>query len=132
VDQLAQALEMVMEPDRANIMINALSLINQFGIDPGELAADMALVVRHDVDYTKIDPSKYKEMFDVPASFNEAWNHPRAFQRAKWREAITKEFNKMDSNNVWKKIKRSMMPAYQGCVKCKWAFKWKCSGIAWA
>jgi hypothetical protein len=52
-------------------------------------------------------------MFEVPASFDEAWNHPCEFQRAKWREAITKEFNKMDSNKVWKKIKWSMMPTDQ-------------------
>jgi hypothetical protein len=90
----------------------------------------MALVVRHDVDYTKVDPSKYKEMFDVPTSFEEASNHPCQFQRAKWREAINKEFNKMDSNRVWKKIKRLMMPADRRCVKCKWVFEWKLSGIA--
>ena len=65
----------------------------------------MALVVRHEVDYTKIDPSKYKETFDDPTSFDEAWNHPCEFQRVKWREAINKEFNKMDSNKVWRKIK---------------------------
>jgi hypothetical protein len=42
----------------------------------------------------------------------------------------TKEFTKMDSNKVWKKIKRSMMPTDQQCVKCKWVFEWKWSGVA--
>jgi hypothetical protein len=90
----------------------------------------MVLVVRHDDDYTKVDPSKYKAMFDVPTSFDEAWNHPCEFQWAKWRKAINKEFNKMDSNKVWKKIKRSMMPTDRRCVKCKWVFEWKRSGVA--
>ena len=129
-DQLAQVMQKAMEPDRANIVIDALSLINQFQLDPGVLANDMALVVRHDVDYTKIDPSKYKEMFDAPTSFDEAWNHPCEFQRAKWREAINMEFHKMDSNKVWKKIKRSMMPTDRRCVKCNWVFDWKRSGVA--
>jgi hypothetical protein len=128
-DQLAHAMQMAMESDRENIIIDALSLIDRFKLDPGELANDMALVVRHDVDYTKVDPLKYKEMFDVPTSFDEAWNHPCEFQWAKWREAINKEFDKMDSNRVWKKIKRSMMPADRRCVKCKWVFEWKRSGI---
>jgi hypothetical protein len=65
-------MQTAMEPDRANIVIDALSLIDRFQLDPGVLANDMALVVRHDVDYTKIDPSKYKEMFDAPTSFDEA------------------------------------------------------------
>jgi hypothetical protein len=79
-DQLAQKIQMAMEPDRANIMIDALSLIDKCGVDPGELANDKALVVWHDVDYTKIDPTKYKEMVDVPASFDEAWSHSCEFQ----------------------------------------------------
>ena len=122
-DQLAQALQRAMEPDRANIVIDALSLIDRFQLDPGELANDMALMVQHDVDYSKIDLSKYKEIFDVPTSFDEAWKHPCEFQRARWRAAINKVFNKMDSNKVWKKIKRSMMPANRQCVKNKWAFE---------
>ena len=105
VEHLAQAMQSAMEPDKANIVIDALSLIDRFQLDPGELANDMALVVRHDVNYTKVDLLKYKEIFDVPTSFDEAWNHPCEFQWAKWREAINKKFNKMDSNKVWKKIK---------------------------
>jgi hypothetical protein len=55
-------------------------LIDRYEVDPGELANDMALIIWHDVDYSKIDPSKYMEMFDIPASFDEAWNHPCKFQ----------------------------------------------------
>jgi hypothetical protein len=36
----------------------------------------------------------------------------------------------MDCNKVWKKIKRLMMPTDRRCVKCKWVFEWKHSGIA--
>jgi hypothetical protein len=45
VDQLAQTLQMAVEPDRANIMITTLSLIDWCGVDPKELANNMALVV---------------------------------------------------------------------------------------
>ena len=77
-----------------------------------------------------MDPAKYADMFDNPKSFDEAWNNPEPFQRAKWRAAIKKEFSKMESKKVWKKIKRSKMPNNRRCVKHKWVFLWKRCGTA--
>ena len=77
----------------------------------------------------KVDPAKYKDMFDNPTTFDEAWNHPCPFQRRKWREAIMKEFSKMELNKVWKKVKRSSILEGRRCVKHKWVFEIKQSGV---
>ena len=61
--------------------------------------------------------------------FDEAWNHPDEWQRSKWREAIMKEFTKMEKLNVGKKIKRQDMPEGQRCVKHKWVFEIKRNGV---
>jgi hypothetical protein len=47
------------------------------------------------MDYDKIDPIKFKDMFKCPQKFNEARNHPDLWVRKKWREAILKELLKM-------------------------------------
>ena len=81
------------------------------------------------VDYEKVDPSKYKDIFEKPNSFEEAWNHPCPFQRKKWREATQKEFSKMNGKKVWKKIKRSDMEEGRRCVKHRWVLEIKRSGV---
>jgi hypothetical protein len=58
------------------------------------------------IDYDKVDPMKFKDMFKCPQKFNEAWNHPDPWIRKKWREAILKELLKMKQNKVWRIIKR--------------------------
>ena len=63
-----------------------------------------------------------------PTKFDNAWNHKDPIQRAKWREAINKEFADMKTRNVWTKMKRSSMPKNKRCVKCKWVFKIKING----
>ena len=78
---------------------------------------------------SELDPSKYKHVFENPSSFDEAWNHPDEFQRNKWREAIKKEFSKMDHNKVWKKVKRSIIPEGRRCVKHKWVLEIKRNGV---
>ena len=77
----------------------------------------------------EVDPSKYKDMFDNPKGHHDAWNHPDPFQREKWRAAINKEFTKMETKGVWKKIKRSDMEPGRRCVKHKWVNEIKRSGI---
>jgi hypothetical protein len=72
------------------------------------------------VDHKKIDPSKYKDVFNIPKTWQEAWNHPDLWLRSRWREAITKEFLKMKTNKVWLKIKRSQMQPERVCIKYKW------------
>ena len=79
--------------------------------------------------YKNIPESAYKDHFDVPNSFDEAWNHPDPWQRDKWRAAILKEFDKMNALKVWKKIKKSSMPKGRRTVKHKWVLEIKRSGI---
>jgi hypothetical protein len=62
------------------------------------------------VDYDNVEPIKYKDMFDVPETFEEAWNHPCPWKRALWREAIPRELLLMLCMQVWKKVKRSSIP----------------------
>ena len=71
---------------------------------------DTAMAATDKLDYSKVDPTTYKDIFTVPSTFEEAWNHPDPFQRERWRASISKEFKKMDENKVWKKIKRNQMP----------------------
>eukprot|EP00957_Ditylum_brightwellii_P026706 2020009-Ditylum_brightwellii.AAC.1 len=56
----------------------------------------------------------------IPKNFDEAWNHPDPVQRAKWREAIRKEFHDMNKRHVWRFINRRDIPPNRRCVKCKW------------
>ena len=70
--------------------------------------------------YKNIPESSYKDVFQVPDSFDEAWNHPDLWQRDRWRKAIIKEFTKMEERKVWKKVYRSRVPKGKKCVKHKW------------
>ena len=51
--------------------------------------------------YDTLDPSKFKDTFEAPEKFDEAWNHEEPFQRRKWREGIHKELTKMHGKRVW-------------------------------
>jgi len=62
---------------------------------------------------------------EEPRNFQAAWNHTDPEKRAKWREAINKEFQDMNSRKVWKVIDRKDMPKDRRCVKCKWVLKIK-------
>jgi hypothetical protein len=66
-----------------------------------------------------------------PKTFKKAWNHPDPTQRAKWREAIQKEFCDMIKCKVWRKVKKSSIsiPSNRRCVKSKWVFKIKRNGV---
>lgn len=66
---------------------------------------------------------------ELPKRYEEAWNHPDLKFREKWRSAITKELTSMEKRAVWKIIKRSKMPKNRRCVKSKWVFDIKRSGI---
>ena len=80
------------------------------------------------IDYEKVDPSRYKDIFECPKTFEEAWNHPCPFQLRMWRAAILKELEKMLQLKVWVKIKRDMMPQNRRCVKYKWLLEIKRDG----
>jgi hypothetical protein len=112
------------EGESASVMI---ALVDKFGHDI-ESMAEYALAMR-EVDPSTLDPSKLKDVLDAPKNFDAAWNHTEPFQRKKWREAINKEFTKMESKKVWTKIERSDMEPGRRCVKHKWVFEIKRSGI---
>jgi hypothetical protein len=81
------------------------------------------------IDIESLNPSQYKDVFSIPRNFNEAWNHVDPFQRKMWREAIMKEFDKMDSYKVYKIVKKSTIPRGRKCVKHKWVFDIKRNGV---
>jgi histone deacetylase 1/2 len=84
------------------------------------------LGVVHTDEKNAEDPSE----IDVePSSYDEAWNHPNPIKRKKWRAAITKEFVDMKKRAVWSLLERSQMPTGRRCVKCRWVFKIKRSGV---
>ena len=121
--------------DLAAMVVDPFAMIDKFGGDFEELIdsmPDMAMAATRElegIDPTKLKPTEYKDVFEAPKNFQEAWN-PEPFKRNKWRAGIGKEFGKMTSNRVWKKIKRSMMPKNRKCVKYKWVFEWKRDGTA--
>jgi hypothetical protein len=105
--------------------LDAAVLIDRFCGDFGTMSSDLALTAA-DFDYD--DPSKFKSIFEVPRSFDDAWNHSDQFQRTRWRDAICNEFKKMNDKQVWRKVKRSTMPRDRRCVKHKWVFEIKRDG----
>ena len=109
----------------------AFTMVDRFGGDINlytELAERGFAAIDEAEDPEKLDPTKYKYMFDAPNTFDEAWNHPDEFQQKKWREAIRKELDKMERMKVWRKIKRSEMEPGRRCVKHKWVHEIKRTG----
>ena len=69
-----------------------------------------------------------------PTTFDDAYNHEDPEQRAKWHEAISKEFWDMTNHGVWCKVQCSVIPKGHRCIKSKWVFKIKhavCFGPVW-
>jgi hypothetical protein len=91
------------------------------------LVAEMVASIVHAFDNVK--PIKYKDMFDIPLTFEQAWNHPCLWQCQRWRAAILLELAKMKRMCVWKKVKRSIIPRGRKCIKCKWVFDIKGNGV---
>ena len=52
------------------------------------------------------------ESYESPGRFNDAWYNKNPKLRLKWREAIKKEFENMEKNNVWRVIKNKDVPEY--------------------
>ena len=101
-----------------------LTMLDRLQLGPDELA----LAAMMDPDPKQIKPEQYKDVFSVPTNFREAWDHPDPFQRNLWRDAIKKEFSKMNERQVWRKIKRSDIPSNRRLIKCKWVFDIKRDG----
>ena len=106
------------EPDQAagreEADVSAAVLIDRLSEDFDERETDYAFfvtevlgqgpetekVVSKIKEFEKIPRSAWKDMFDNPTTYDEAWNHPDPWQRKKWREAITLEFKKMNDHKV--------------------------------
>ena len=104
-----------------NVKAPTFAMIDRFGGDIGSYA-------EYGFSVQDLDPSKYKDTFEVPKNYSEAWNHPDKFQRDKWREAINTEFERMNNRGVWEKINKSDMEPGRRCVKHKWVMDIKRSG----
>ena len=74
-------------------------------------------------------PSQYKDVFDEPNNFNDAWNHHDEFQHKQWQDAISKEFKTMHDHKVWNLIDRRQIPTGRKTIKCRWIFEIKRSGV---
>jgi hypothetical protein len=61
-------------------------------------------------EFDNVEPIKYKDMFEVPLTFEQAWNHPCPWQCQRWRTAILLDLAKMQQMCVWKKVKHSIIP----------------------
>jgi hypothetical protein len=95
-------------------------------VNCGSLFPDFVL---KSVDPSNLKPAQYKDYFEVPTTFNEAWNHPCEIQHKLWREAIGVELTKMMTYKVWRKVKCHIIPKNCKCVKCKWVFDIKRNGV---
>jgi hypothetical protein len=100
--------------DQANIMM-----------DKRSVWPDCAFVA---MDYDKLKPTEYKDKFTAPTTYDQAWNHPCPWQRAKWRDGIRDEIGKMNRQHVWKEMKKQDLPSGRQCIKYKWIFDIKRDG----
>ena len=49
--------------------------------------------------------------------------------KKRWRDAIRKEFRDMTRRGVWRNYKKKDIPAGRQCIKNKWVFECKRSGV---
>ena len=54
-----------------------------------------------------VQPTSYKDIYDTPSNFNEAWGHQDNWQKSRWRAAIGNELEKMKEYKVWETLPRS-------------------------
>jgi hypothetical protein len=62
-------------------------------------------------------------------TYDEAWNSKDPVSSEKWRMAIKKEFNDMQSRVVWDVISKEEVPRDRRCIKCNWIFEINRNGI---
>ena len=103
-----------------------LTMLDRLQLSPDELAL---AATDKPTNNELLKPEDYRDAFTAPTKYEEAWNHPDPFQRKSWREAIHKEFSKMNERKVWRKVKRSDIPSGRRLVKCKWVFDIKRNGV---
>jgi hypothetical protein len=77
---------------------NAFTMIDRFSGDFGMFCEFGMAMEDGSPDGIKLE--EYKDHFQTPRTFKEAWDHPDPFQRKMWRDAIGKEFTKMNEKKV--------------------------------
>jgi hypothetical protein len=75
-----------------------------------------------------VDSSQLKDIIPLPYNYEQAWYAQHPWSRAKWRDAITLELNKMKDLKVWHAIKKNQVPTGCKCIKNKWVFDIKRNG----
>ena len=65
---------------------------------------------------------------ESPKTFQEAWHHPNATSREKWREDIRKELKAMIDQKVYRNVKKKNLPPGRKPVGCRWVFAIKRDG----
>ena len=51
------------------------------------------------------------ESYKSPKTFEKAWNHENNYVRSKWSDAIEKEVENMEKNQVWRIMTKDQVPA---------------------
>ena len=128
--------------DVANVSLLAqLTMLDRLNSDMGEFSfeanGDMAFAVGDTViegelteeQMAQLKPEEYKDYFENPGNYWDAFNHPSPFQRKLWRAGIAKEFAKMDERKVYRKVKKKDVPKNRRLIKCKWVFEVKRNGV---
>ena len=67
--------------------------------------------------------------YKSPVCFNDTWYNKNYKLRAKWRNAINKEFENMEKNNISRVIKKTDVPENRRLFGAKWVFKVKKNGV---
>ena len=69
------------------------------------------------------------ESYESPDRFNDGWYNKNPKLRLKWQEAIKKEFENMEMNQVWRVIKKTDVPENRRLLGAKWVFTVKKNGV---
>jgi Reverse transcriptase (RNA-dependent DNA polymerase) len=77
----------------------------------------------------KVSPTSYKDIYDAPINFHEAYFHDDKWQQSQWQVAIKNDLAKMEQYKVWEVVPRTKIPPNRRCVKHKWIFDIKRNGI---
>jgi hypothetical protein len=103
----------------ANILLDRYSSDFDYALSP----------VNNETDKPdKIAPTSYKDFYDIPHNFSQAWDHPQEWKRSKRRAAVKLELDRMAQYELWQVVQRNRIPVNRRCVKHKWIFDIKRNG----
>lgn len=73
--------------------------------------------------------SHLRDFLVVPTTYEEAYFNNNHWCLDRWRDAIDLELAKMKQLKVWHTVPRSSVPSNRRCIKSKWVFDIKRTGI---